>query len=456
MSMLSIYCEQRGGIMPFLRHWWMIWLCLVLLASGCTQNEKILSGERISIRSTLSESNSNNNPPPLVLPPVQVKNSWVERAWSKQNPLALHPAFTTSKTNDATVVWSTQVSDAEDRQFRITSDPVVAGGRIFTLGSGAEVMAHSLDHGKPLWAVDLTPFWESKKEVTGGGIVYNSGILYAATAFGDVHALNAETGQVLWTQKLNAMITAAPAVANNFVYVVTQNGTAYAINAQNGRLVWELSSVPVPLVTTTGASPVITDRFVILPFSSGEIVSALQKSGLRIWTVAIAGGRRSEAYANTPDLTGQPILYQNHLYGGSFSGRFAAFNVDNGQRLWTIAEGATNAAWPIDNSLFIITDRAELQRLDIKTGRLLWHVSLPYFQADKATEHKSVYTHYGPVLAGKHLIVASNDGKLRLYNPENGTLIRQITLPHGATTNPVVVNGRLYLILTNGFLYAFE
>ena len=62
----------------------------------------------------------------------------------------------------------------------------------------------------------------------------------------------------------------------------------------------------------------------------------------------------------------------------------------------------------------------------------------------------------GPVLAGGQIIVASNDGKIRFFNPQSGALVRSIDIPGGATTAPVIAGGVMYVVSTQGQLYAFR
>ena len=54
------------------------------------------------------------------------------------------------------------------------------------------------------------------------------------------------------------------------------------------------------------------------------------------------------------------------------------------------------------------------------------------------------------------MIVASNDGMLRSFDPVNGALAGSVEIPGGATTAPVVAGGTLYLVSRKGQLHAFR
>ena len=67
-----------------------------------------------------------------------------------------------------------------------------------------------------------------------------------------------------------------------------------------------------------------------------------------------------------------------------------------------------------------------------------------------------VFAHYGPILAGSRLVIASSDGKIRQFDPASGELISTLKMPAGAASAPIIVGGTLYVLSTNGNLLAFR
>jgi outer membrane protein assembly factor BamB len=69
---------------------------------------------------------------------------------------------------------------------------------------------------------------------------------------------------------------------------------------------------------------------------------------------------------------------------------------------------------------------------------------------------KEIYAHHGPVLAGGQIVIASNDGLIRLFDSVSGALSASVAVPDGATTSPVVAGGVLYIVSSKGELHAFR
>ena len=88
---------------------------------------------------------------------------------------------------------------------------------------------------------------------------------------------------------------------------------------------------------------------------------------------------------------------------------------------------------------------------------MIWRVDLPKFvDTGRIRKRRTVFAHYGPILAGGRLIVASSDGQLRSFSPTSGALIGAVPIPGGAATNPVVAGNTLYVVTKAGQLVAFR
>jgi outer membrane protein assembly factor BamB len=83
-------------------------------------------------------------------------------------------------------------------------------------------------------------------------------------------------------------------------------------------------------------------------------------------------------------------------------------------------------------------------------------VALPQATEGSFLVRPTRFAHFGPVVAGGRVIVASSDGVLRVFDPVSGALTGQVELPNGAASAPVVAGGVLYVIDRDGTLRAFR
>ncbi len=433
-------------------------LCACLVLAGCGDDEAILPGERLPVRAggldglgvvAAASDTAGGAVPALALPAPRTLADWPMRVGNLRNDpdhATLSPA--------PRRIWSSDIGAGDTRRQRLTTDPVSDGARIFTLDAKAGVAATSVS-GSRLWSRDLVPPLERADDASGGGLAVVDGTLYVTTGYGELHALDPATGRTRWVQRLDAPIT-TPKVAGGLVYVVSRDNRAWALDASDGRIRWELPAAPAPSVMATSPAPAVTDRSVILPFGSGEIVNALRESGTRLWGANVGGARRGVAYNTVGDITGDPLVAGGTIYAGTSAGRMIALSEASGERLWTAGEGAMSPLVLAGGSLFAVTDRAQLLRMDAVTGAVIWRTDLPLYRTARLKRRQGMYAHFGPVLAGGRLWIASSDGALRSFHPVTGALANSIELPDGAASRPIAFGNALYVVDRSGTLHAFR
>lgn len=432
---------------------------LFLLAVGlsaCSGNQElILPGERLDLRDGLAvagESAGANVSAAISLGAQVSRASWTHIGGSASHN-AGHNTFTSAT---PTVAWAMPIGQGNTRKLRMTSAPVASNGLIAAFDAGSHVTVVSAATGASVWTRDVTPASERQGDASSGSLVISGSTLLAATAYGDIIAFDLASGAELWRQRIDAAGAAGLTAHKGLVYVVGGDSQLWAIDVSTGLVKWQITG-PETIASRVGApAPAVNDRLAVVPFASGDVYGLFRKGGTRLWSASLAGQRKGVVYANVSDITSDPVIVGNTAYMGNQAGRFAAFDMDSGERRWTAREGAYSAASVVGGSVFIVTDRAELVRLSAASGARIWGQQLPLFTTDKVKKRKDVFAHYGPVAAGGKLWVASSDGLLRGFAPESGALTDQVTLPAGATADPIVVGGVMYILLETGALVALQ
>ena len=439
-------------------------LSLTAAVLAACERELILPGERFAVREDLAASVPQEGQPLPVAAPQEPENQtrpiglpgMVQNAdWTQRGGNALHDAPHGSLSAAPQLVWAAGIGAGNSRRNRITATPVVSGGVVFAMDALARVTAVSTA-GSVLWQTDLAAEFDHGGAQSGGGLAATAGRVYATTGYGEVVALEASSGGVLWRQRLGAPAAGSPAVAGSQIFAMSTDGTGWALDAGSGRVVWTLPAAENVLASDTGAAPAVSGGTVIFPFAAGVMIAASSDTGTGLWQAAVTGSRLGRAYANSGDITGDPVVAGGAVYVGTQAGRMAAFRADTGETLWTAQEGAMNPALVVGGSVFVVGDAARLVRLDAGSGEQIWAVDLPNFTDAKTRKQSRIYTHFGPVLAGGRVVTASSDGALRLFDPASGAVVGTTAIPGGAASGPVLAQGMLFVVSAQGQLLAFR
>ena len=426
--------------------------------------EIILPGERFPVRAALEDSIPvEGEPLPVAAPeepenqtrPIGLPGMVANADWTQRGGNALHDGPHGSLSAAPQLVWAANIGAGNSRRNRITATPVVSGGMVYAMDALAHVTAVSTA-GAVLWQADLTAEFDRGGAQSGGGLAASAGRVYATTGYGEVVALDGSSGALLWRHRLGAPAAGAPAVAGAQVYAMSADGTGWALDAGTGRVVWTMPAAENVLASDTGAAPAVSGGTVFFPFAAGVMIAASSDTGTGLWQAAITGNRLGRAYANSGDITGDPVVTGGAVYVGTQAGRIGAFREDTGETLWTAEEGAMNPALVVGGSVFAVGDAARLVRLDAGSGERIWAVDLPEFTDAKAKKYSGIYSHFGPVLAGGRVVTASSDGALRLFDPTSGAVVGTAAIPGGAASGPVLAQGMLFVVTAQGQLLAFR
>jgi len=434
-SFVLMQCSDNEGKLPGKRFG---------LDVSLETSERIEAGEQIKLK----ETEGSNLKLSISIPKQQNNLSWTHRNGNSKHKIS-HPYLSESPK----LIWKARIGKGNSSKYRITSDPIVVNDEIYVLNSRSTVLKVTSE-GSIKWKTKLTPPFDSEADTSAGGLAFGAKKVFVSTGFGELFAISPVDGDVIWRQRFKAPINAAPTIIGDQVFVMTANGQAFALDVEVGRIQWQQQSTLASAILLGGSSVTEFGNLALLPFDSGELTAVLKESGVRIWSASVASTRKGSARSNINNVTSDPVVFDGIIYTANQGGRLVALDSKTGGRIWTNKNGSYSPIWAVDDSVFIMTDLAELKRLNKDTGEQIWATSLPQYPNIK--KRNKSYAHYGPILAGGKLWVTSSDGFLRSFELTSGDLLNKIRVPSGAASHMAIVDGVLYMLSQNGQLLAYK
>ncbi|MEX2520776.1 MAG: PQQ-binding-like beta-propeller repeat protein [Paracoccaceae bacterium] len=429
-----------------------VFLVLAALGlAGCSlfeDDEETLPGVRVPVRAIAEERMT---PPDVAAQINEIGQPTQNASWTQVNGGPTHALGHLAGPTSLSVAWRAKFGIGGER---LTATPVIDGGRIYTLDSESKVSAFGTGGGAQ-WSRDLSPDDESSDDGFGGGLALDGGRLFVTTGFGQVIALDAASGEEIWRQKLSAPARAAPSVAGGVVIAIARDNNATAFSAEDGGIRWRVPGATSGAGIYGGASAAISPGGVaILPFGSGELIAVRAANGQRLWSDVLSGGRRGLARSVISDISADPVIVGVAVIAGNQSGRLAAIDGRSGRRGWTRDFGARGPVWADAQTIYLITDNAELKRLSAQDGSTLWSTTLTEFTDPEDREGAIAYG--GPVLAGGRLIVTSGEGEVLTFDPMTGGRLSATPVSGLSGLAPVVAGGVVYVLTDVGELVALR
>lgn len=429
-----------------------------MLLSGCEWLESILPGgkkpplpgERIAVM--LLERKLDPDPRIADLQ-VVLPRPYTNAAWSQSGGSPSHTLHHLTLGAQPKQAWSVDIGRGSGKQRALLSTPVVADGHIYTMDVEYRVTALRLKGGAESWRYEpKVP--DEDEDTFGGGLAYDDGRIFVTTGYGDVFALDAKTGALVWREKVSGPMRSAPTATGGRVYVITIDNQLSVLDATNGRKQWGHSAISESAGLLGGSSVAVSGSTVIVPYSSGELFAMRAENGRVVWSDNLTAVRRVDAMANLAHIRGNPVIDRGAVFAISHSGRMVAIDQRSGARVWERNIGGVDTPWVAGDFVYVLSNENEVFCLTRRGGRIRWVQSLPRFENPK--KKKDPIRWSGPVLAGDRLVLASSKGEVMTISPYSGDLLGKLELPDDVFLPPVVAADTILFLTEDAELIAFR
>ena len=349
--------------------------------------------------------------------------------------------------------WRSSVGEGGGYRQKLTAQPVVAGGRVFTLDSDAIVAAFEADSGRRAWRFD-TEDKDDRSTNVGGGVAVVGGTVFVTTGRADVLALDAGTGALKWRASIGSPARSAPTVVGERLFVTTLDGRLVALATASGERRWAYQGRSVATTLLGQSAPAVADGVVVAGFGSGELVSVREESGGLVWSDSLASGRNRNNVGDLAAINALPVIDRGRVFAIGAGGLLASLDLRTGRRLWEREVGGNQTPWVAGDWLFVQTLDQSLAAIGREDGRVRWVTDLPRYE-DEAKKKDVIYW-TGPILAGGKLILAGSNEQALSVAPDTGKVLGVQDLRGPAAVAPVAAGGSLYILTDDATLQAFR
>lgn len=427
---------------------------LAALLAGCGGDKNVTPtvGNRTPILSII-ETGAKVDPSlagvSVVLPPAQVNSDWAQVGGSASKSyghlaLAANPAK----------AWTKSIAGSSNAK-RLAAAPVVGAGKVFAVDTDGAIHAFDKQSGAQIWRVEDNEMVDDMRpSAFGGGVSYNNGVVYATNGAGDVKAMNAQTGDLVWKVHPAGPLRGSPTIAFGQIYVMTQDNQIIALNASDGSLAWNESGSATQSGVFGVAAPAAGQGTVIAGYSSGELSAYRYENGRTLWADALARTNISTKVSSVTDIDADPIIDSGRVYALGQGGRMAAYELVTGQRIWELNLAGISTPAIAGEWIFTLTDDARLLAIARSTGRVRWITQLQTHRNEEKKKDPIFWT--GPVLAGGHLWVASSRGEVWRISAGEGSSQLFADLKQPVSLAPVVADNMLYILDDSGTVHAWR
>jgi outer membrane protein assembly factor BamB len=303
-------------------------------------------------------------------------------------------------------IWRTKTRPKKDTSSNVGGGIALADGVIYVTSGLAEALALNASDGAIIWRVPLPSPARSCPTVVPEGV-------FLCTMAQELIGLAAKDGKFFWSYQATPANTgtlgqAAPAYADGVLVAGFESGDLAAVRADSGTLVWTdnmggvKGSASLSEFASVRAAPVIDGGLVFAIGLGGLMASLDLRSGRRVWQRDIAG-------ANTPWIAGE------FMYVVDTEQKVGAIDKNDGTVHWVEdlprfnnpkrTKGLINWYGPtmVGGKLLLVSDKGKMGVLDPISGALVTSSDLESTAS------------LAPVVAQGYVFVLTDDAVLTAY-----------------------------------------
>ena len=274
-------------------------------------------------------------------------------------------------------VWA--FSFGGEKQRGQESQPLISNGKMFVTASYSRIFALDASSGKKLWKYEhrlpdgIMPCCDV---VNRGAGLYDNLVIFA-TLDAQIVALNQDTGDVVWKEKIDDYAagysaTAAPLIANGLVITGLSGGEfgvvgrVEARDAKTGKMVWSRPTVEGHMGYMWDKDGKKVDNGISGTTNKSWPGDLWKTGGATPWMGGSYDAKTGLAYFGT----GNPAPWNSHLRQGDnlFSTSTVAIDIKTGQIKWSY-QGTPNDGWDFDGTNEFVTFDMDGKRVGGKADR---------------------------------------------------------------------------------------
>ena len=330
-------------------------------------------------------------------------------------------------------VWSASVADKGAKVLRLGLNIAAEGNRVYAAGFKGEVVALDAASGHVVWRTKL------KKAPFSGGPGVGGDLVAVGTSEGEVVALESASGKVRWRVRLNGEVLAAPAISEKAVAVRTVDGKLRALSPKDGHELWTQDQ-QVPRLSLRGTSgPVIAGDLTLCGFDNGKVIAVNMNDGSLQWEATVAPPHGRTELERLVDVDSTPHVAGNEVFTVGFQGRVAMLALDTGQVWWSHDASSYRGIGLDGEALYIPMADGEVVAMRQRSGAELWR--------QKVLLHRGLS---GLALTDNSVVAADFQGYVHWLDKATGELAGRTRASKRRVSNAPIVLGGLVIVIDDG------
>jgi outer membrane protein assembly factor BamB len=287
----------------------------------------------------------------------------------------------------------------------------------------------------------------------------NNNIIVASCGTNVLSAFDAINGKKLWSTELDMAVGSKPLIIDDSsVVVFSKNDAVYSLDLKSGELLWFIPSIAnVENKNIAETKPILFNGQFVVQQTADDQVRLIDKyTGSIDWVGNISNTNRYVKGKDFVNTYGNIALDAKSMYLTNSDGCVVKMEVGKDKPEWIQAMVTSKPVWLLHDRVLGINDMGMIFALSKSDGKVLWSFKLNPVITSKSNRlfnsgnsYDEIY-YSAPIVIDNKILILSSKNQLFLINPEDGEIIEQKNFNNNIFGQPIVYNGKIYVLINNG------
>jgi len=181
-----------------------------------------------------------------------------------------------------------------------------------------------------------------------------------------------EKGNLIWSAKLPNSLNLKPFFYKNQIIFKYINNSIESFDISTGLSLWSYARQNPPLSINVQSPMFVENDILYSGFPGGKVVIIEPESGSFLTELTLSRPKGVTEIDRTNDVAGDLGIVDNMLFASSFNGEITAFDRASGSKIWSRKISSYHGVSTDNINLVVAHENDSIYNFDLKSGKTIW------------------------------------------------------------------------------------
>ena len=398
--------------------------------------EKVYTSEDVSVE----EVNAIKN---VILSQAKKNNNWITSNFNVQNFIG-HKYLSGVDNN----FIKKKVGKNKFSFSKVLSSPIVGENFIILTDDTGSIFNLS-KRGKIRWKKNIYKKIYKNLSKSLSVSVYENKI-FVSDNVGFIYSIEQDTGKLLWIKNHGIPLKSKIKIFNDKIFLINSDNRIICLEIEEGKKIWDVRSISSFIKSQNFLALAISEKEELFSInSSGDLIKLSSINGQVYWSTNITPSlfKHDKDFFESSDIVidDEDIIFSTTKY-------IFSYNMHNRYENWKFNINSTSTPIIDGNNVFLVSKNGFFINIDKKSGNINWSTNILKILKEKK---RNTYI-TGFILGSDKIYSTTHNGFLIISSAINGKTENYKKIGDPIVSNPIIVDGSLYILTDNSKLFGYN